>query len=330
MSYTNASKLLRLAVRAAGRVGVTLGEIEEMFECDRRTAQRMTTALAEVFPETDRWLDEEHRPRWRLPATSVAAFVTPRPEELAVLSKAIDKFSAEGGANEAKALKSLEEKVLASIPHNKRASIEVDEEALLQALGLAARPGPKPLSDGTVDDLIATALKARRSIDILYSSVSDPKPKWRSVAPHGLLLGIRRYLVATDIKRADGILRHYRVEDIAEVRMTKDSFEPIAGFDMATHAKGGFSSYVNHQEIERIIWRFLPAAAERARRFAFHPDQTVVENDDGSLTVEFFACGHLEMCWHLYAWGNQVEVIEPQALRDMIGEYQRSDFLALP
>ena len=38
MSYDNAAKLLRLAICAAGRVGMTLGEIEEMFECDRRTA----------------------------------------------------------------------------------------------------------------------------------------------------------------------------------------------------------------------------------------------------------------------------------------------------
>ena len=45
MSYDNAAKLLRLAICAAGRVGMTLGEIEEMFECDRRTAQRMTVKL---------------------------------------------------------------------------------------------------------------------------------------------------------------------------------------------------------------------------------------------------------------------------------------------
>jgi predicted DNA-binding transcriptional regulator YafY len=330
MSYGNAIKLLRLAVHAAGRVGVTLGEIEEMFECDRRTAQRMTSALAEVFPETDRWVDEEQRPRWRFPTTSVMAFITPRSDEMAVLSKAIDKLAADGALNEARTLRGLEEKVLAAIPQNKRASIEVDEEALLQSLGLAARPGPRPLSNGVIDEALATALKARRCIDILYSSLGDREPKWRSVAPHGLLLGTRRYLVAKDLNRSEDVLRHYRVEDISEVRLRSECFEPFEGFDMAAHARGGFSSYVNHGEIERVTWRFLPEAAERAKRFLFHPGQVVTEEPDGSVTVGFSACGHLEMCWHLYSWGDKVEVLEPLALKEMVENYRRPDFKALP
>lgn len=56
MSYGNASKLLRFAIACAGRVGLTLSDIEEMFECDRRSAQRMTVALTDLFPETERWV----------------------------------------------------------------------------------------------------------------------------------------------------------------------------------------------------------------------------------------------------------------------------------
>ncbi len=32
---------------------------------------------------------------------------------------------------------------------------------------------------------------------------------------------------------------------------------------------------------------------------------------DGSLLVRFEAAGHLEMAWHLYAWGDAVEVVKP-------------------
>lgn len=136
MSYRNASKLLRVAIAAAGRVGVTLDEIADMCECDRRTAQRITVALAEAFPTTDRWVDEHHRPRWRLPPTSVVAFLSPTPDELAVLARAIEKLDHDGAVSEARTLRVLEEKVLANIPARSRTRIEVDEEALLQALGL--------------------------------------------------------------------------------------------------------------------------------------------------------------------------------------------------
>ena len=53
-------------------------------------------------------------------------------------------------------------------------------------------------------------------------------------------------------------------------------------------------------------------------------------NPDGSLDVRFTASGHLEMCWHLYAWGDQVEVIEPAELARLVNPHRRDDFPGLP
>ncbi len=36
------------------------------------------------------------------------------------------------------------------------------------------------------------------------------------------------------------------------------------------------------------------------------------------------------MAWHLYQWGDKVAVLAPQALRDMVEGYRRSDFAAMP
>jgi predicted DNA-binding transcriptional regulator YafY len=32
------------------------------------------------------------------------------------------------------------------------------------------------------------------------------------------------------------------------------------------------------------------------------------------------------MCWHLYQWGDTVEVLAPEALRRMVEGYRRADF----
>src|SRR3546814_5990768 len=64
-----------------------------------------------------------------------------------------------------------------------------------------------------------------------------------------------------------------------------------------------------------IVWRFLPEAASRAAEFQFHPNQSAEYRDDGSLIVRFKAAGWLEMAWHLYQWGDKVEVLEPAGLR---------------
>ena len=48
------------------------------------------------------------------------------------------------------------------------------------------------------------------------------------------------------------------------------------------------------------------------------------------LLVRFQASGHLEMCWHLYSWGDAVEVVAPDGLAAMVRDYRRADFAALP
>ena len=50
MSFAKADQLLRLAMLATGRqMGVSLAEIAEEFDCNHRTAQRMTRALEMLF-----------------------------------------------------------------------------------------------------------------------------------------------------------------------------------------------------------------------------------------------------------------------------------------
>lgn len=60
--------------------------------------------------------------------------------------------------------------------------------------------------------------------------------------------------------------------------------------------------------------------AEDARAYLFHPRQRLVEEPGGSLRVEFTAGGLQEMCWHLFTWGGEVEIVKPVRLRRMMRE----------
>jgi predicted DNA-binding transcriptional regulator YafY len=329
MSYGKARELLNLALFIAGRTGATLADIESEFACDRRRAQRMLSALRDLFPQLERTIDDERRPRWRLSAANLVPFLAPTSDELVALTKANELLSAGSAAAEAPHLKSLERKVRAAIPNRERSRLAVDEEALLESLGLAARPGPRPISLPDVDDVITHALKARQTLEINYANRADGTPSWRTIEPYGLLLGARRYLVARDINKAAS-LRYYRVEAIQSARLGDQHFEPAAGFSLAEQAKRGFGSFERAEEFGSVAWRFAPTAAAHARRFLFHPEQTFEQQADGSLIVRFEASGHLEMAWHLYAWGDKVEVIEPTELADLVRDHRRADFPALP
>ena len=73
-------------------------------------------------------------------------------------------------------------------------------------------------------------------------------------------------------------------------------------------------------ELEWSDFDHVAGAARNASSFVFHPDQSIEENSDGSLTVRFRAGGIDEMCWHLFTWGESVTVGRPARLwRRLVG-----------
>jgi predicted DNA-binding transcriptional regulator YafY len=72
------------------------------------------------------------------------------------------------------------------------------------------------------------------------------------------------------------------------------------------------------------------AARCTAREFEFQPNLEIVEQDDGRLIVTFEASGLVEMAWHLYKWGDAVEVIEPPVLRNIVAGYRNASIMVLP
>ena len=330
MSFSKAVDLLRLAMLATGRRGICLSDVEEEFHCVRRTAQRMISALEETFPATEHWVADDARHYWRLPSRAIAALLSPTADELAAMTAAIAELERSGLGSEASRLQSLDQKVRALVPPDAGTRLAVDEEALLEAMGFAARPGPRPTLNPEVDEAISAALKGPFHLEVEYQSRGDAVPSWRKISPLGLLLGARRYLIGFDVEKPDGRLRHYRVEDINEARVCETSFAYPDDFDLRIYAQRAFGSYHNDVEYGEVVWKFSPQAADRAARFLFHPAQRSETLSDGSLVVRFKASGHLEMCWHLYAWGDAVEVLAPLTLAAMTEGFRRNDFAGLP
>jgi predicted DNA-binding transcriptional regulator YafY len=67
----------------------------------------------------------------------------------------------------------------------------------------------------------------------------------------------------------------------------------------------------------------MPAWAVGALRWRFHSDQTLDRQADGSVIVRFRASGMRELAWHLFTWGDQVEILAPPVLRQTLVEQIR-------
>jgi predicted DNA-binding transcriptional regulator YafY len=331
VSFAKAEQLLQLATLVAARhTGVTLGDVIARFSVSKRTAQRMLRALENQFSETAVRIDGEGRRRWQLPSGALRDLISLTPEELAAVDIGIETLKRSGLAIEADELLSLREKIVALVPRSRVARIETDHEALLEAQGLAARPGPRQRVDRKVVAAIGEAIKACRILEVDYQSRNEPAPRVRRLAPYGLLTGLRRYLVGRPEEDASGPVRLYVIESMRAARVTNDAFVREPEFNLQAFANRAFGVFQNEEEFGEVVWRFSSRAADHARGFEFHPGQVMEDQPDGSLLVRFWASGHLEMAWHLYVWGTDVEVIAPERLRVLVNDFRRSDFPAFP
>lgn len=332
MASSKAEQFLDLTTMVSGRrTGVTLEDVIERFEVSHRTAQRMMRSLEDRFPEVEIFSDDDNHKRWRMPGGTVRDLVNITADELASIDLGIVHLKRDGSVVEAKMLESLREKVISMIPRQRIARIETDHDAILEAQGFVARSGPRPRIDEGVAGAIAEAIKACRVLEVEYRSMADKASKKRLLCPYGLLSGLRRYLVAhepADLRK--NAIKTYRVDSIVSVRLTDQYFERPDDFNLQTFANRAFGLYQRDEEYGEVVWRFKPEAAIQAKGFLFHPDQTEETMEDGSLVIRFKASGHLEMAWHLYSWGDRVEVVEPKALRALVEGHQRSDFPSTP
>ena len=323
MRYEKVDNLLVLALEMqAARGGLSLKDIESRFEVGRRTAMRMRDSVLRIFPQADEVSTDERTKRWRIPFGTMDKLIGCTADELGDLETAISVLKRENMTDQASSLENLKAKLTALMNPDIARRVAPDLEALLEAENLAMRPGPKPRTRPFVLSELRDAIKACRVCTLRQQTRATGKVNQRTVYPYGFLYGHRHYLIAY-VPRATG--RKYRMfslPNIISVKPTNDFFERDPSFSLDNFAQQSFGVY--QEDPVDVVWKFSPAAASNARDFIFHPDQSQESLKDGSLIVRFHAGGMLEMCWHLYCWGDQVEVLEPKQLADMCADNSKA------
>jgi len=318
MRHEKAAQLLDLARTLASTAeGLTLDEMAEAVGVGRRTAERMRDALRELFPQFEE-IDDPPTRRFRIPAGLDGIFQTPDAEELGALRAAAEHFRASGGAGRAAALSRLEAKVLSAMRAPARRRLAPDLEAVLQAEAIAVAPGPRPFEDETVLRQVREAIVSLRRLAFAYMGGSTPG-RVREVSPLGLLFGRSNYLVAAEGEAGEP--RTWRLDRLADVQVLAAAATPPAGFSLAAFVDRSFGIY--QDAVEEVRLRVRPHGAEEALGWRFHSTQQATPQPDGSVLVAFRASGMRELAWHLFSWGDKVEILGPQRLKDMMAEQLR-------
>ncbi|CAN5239337.1 YafY family protein [soil metagenome] len=316
MRHDKAVLVIELARRmAASAEGLTLDEMSRELRVGRRSAERLRDAVSLLFPAMEEVSDPPTK-RWRIRGGLSAFEQAPTATELVELTKAAQGLRTGGEAGRAAALESLERKLKSAMRSTTLNRLAPDLEALVRAETIAVQAGPRPSADEAMLAAIRRAVLAQSPLGFTYARPGADARR-RTVAPCGVMFGRANYLVAAD--RETGRIQTFRLDRMSAVEPQDGVAAPPAGFDLTVFASQSFGIY--QDEIEDVVLRVTPAGAAEAKSWRWHPTQTFDDLSDGGVEVRFRASGMRELAWHLFTWGDQVAIVEPQRLKAvMAGE----------
>lgn len=317
MRYGRLTDLVRLAMQMQGRAdGLSLDDIGVTFEVSRRTAERMRDAIRDAFPQTEELAEPGGRKRWRLPPGTAGRLADPTVDDIAALHRGAELARQSGDLVTAEHLDTLSDRLRARLTGPKRARFEPDIAALLEADGVALRPGPRERIPHETLNTLREAILGGVWINVDHRArATGLLSRSARIGPLAMLLGEgRQYLVAFSDYAQD--VRLFALAGFERVELTEDVFERPKDFNLTHWMQRSFGIW--QEDVYDVVWRFTPEAAIDARHYLFHPTQIMTDEPDGCLTVSFRAGGLREMCWHLFRWGNQVSIVSPEPLRELM------------
>ena len=315
--YERLTDIVKLAINLqAAKRGLTMDDMMSKMSVCRRTAERMRNAVEWAFGPLEIIPADDNKKHWRLNSDALRRLVPVTAEELTTLATAAGALEQSGLPEHASGLREIETKLRATQREGALERLEADLETLLQAEGLAMRAGPRQPVDNNRLSLLREAILAGRMVRFTYHARLTGLQSYQLVEPYGLLYGNHAFLVAkTDWQDRPHL---WRFTNMSEVRLSSKTFQRDPDFDLQEFAKQSFGTF--QEKPFNVVLRFDAKAARDASTFVFHPSQSLVKHEDGSLTVRFKAGGTYEMCWHLFTWGDSVAVEKPARLRRQLAK----------
>jgi proteasome accessory factor B len=292
-------------LQGSGDGGIRVEEIARRTNMAKRSAYRDLRALERelkipLWSEGGRW------------GVGKGAFLPPlqltQPEATAVFlaARVITRYSDKYDPNLASAF----QKLAAALPD----ALHEHVERTLRDLAL------RPVDPGFnrhVEDL-TRAWAQRRVVRFRYAQAAydggEREPTWREVRTYLLEPSLQThalYLIGLDETR--GAMRTFKVERILDLSLTSRTFEtPEAA--VSDTLRRAWDIIADQPEV-LVALRFAPSVSTRVGETTWHPSQTVTWMADGSLEWRARVSGTVEVRLWILGWGDDVEVLEPAALR---------------
>ncbi len=118
-------------------------------------------------------------------------------------------------------------------------------------------------------------------------------------------------------------LATFKVARIESATLTAEPFTIPKDFDSHKLLQHAWGIWHTGQEPVAVQLKFSPYVTPRVKESIWHPEQTIQDDDDGGCIWQAEIAEWREMVPWVRGWGSDVEVLEPQPLRQLITGHVR-------
>ncbi len=168
--------------------------------------------------------------------------------------------------------------------------------------------------------ILAEAWVNQRTVRIWYHALVDEEATERSIDPYFIepaAAGHSSYVIGYCHRTNE--MRTFKIERIMAIEMTSETYSIPADFDANTYLASSWG-IVAGGEAETIRLRFRPELVRIMKETVWHSSQRLEPQRDGSVIVTFTVTDTVELYSWIMGWGEKVEVLEPESLRQDITE----------
>lgn len=293
--------------------GLCIDDIQNHFECSRRSAERMKALLFDLFPEKVEEVPTfDKKKRWRFVKGTMNALISFSVNDFANLEYLKGLSNDE---NKKKEIDELIAKIKALTPQRNLHSLDTDVSAIMESEGFAVRQYSRVKVNPKVLEQLRFAMLSFKKIQFDYETESGNRRI--TLNPYGIIISDKYYLVGFN-EYVQG-LRLYKVDKLKDLSVLDEYFEKDEKFSLAEYSNNSFGVY-QEKPID-IVLEFDKSVANDVLNYHFHPTQKIKQLKNENVQVEFTSGGTYAICQELFKWGGKVKIKKPIELKEYYKQY---------
>ena len=293
--------------------GLCIDDIQNHFECSRRSAERMKALLFDLFPEKVEEVPTfDKKKRWRFVKGTMNALISFSANDFANLEYLKGLSNDE---NKKKEIDELTAKIKALRPQRNLHSLDTDDSAIMESEGFAVRQYSRVKVNPKVLEQLRFAMLSFKKIQFDYETESGNRQI--ALNPYGIIISDKYYLVGFN-EYVQG-LRLFKVDKLKDLSVLDEYFEKDEKFSLAEYSNNSFGVY-QEKPID-IVLEFDKFVANDVLNYHFHPTQKIKQLKNENVQVEFTSGGTYAICQELFKWGGKVKIKKPIELKEYYKQY---------